>query len=191
MKLDKNKSDILVFLVVLVFGIVFGLLIKDLPYFSFKKELSLGEITNFIFVLFVTIYLNAKISNKRIEKDILIEDCNKLDIDLCELRQLIESVFIKHKATEMEANKIILSTRNISNKLYLLIENVSPYKNKTEIKKITTDLTTNQRLFWEDITLNLKDKKPIITNDTYIRNEKNLNEYSRNISKLRININNT
>lgn len=191
MKLDKNKSDILVFLVVLVFGIVFGLLIEDLPYFSFKKELSLGEITNFIFVLFVTIYLNAKISNKRIEKDILIEDCNKLDIDLCELRQLIESVFIKQKATKMEANKIILSTRNISNKLYLLIENASPYKNEAEIKKITTDLTINQRLFWEDITLNLKDKKPVITNDTYIRNEKNLNEYSRNISKLRININNT
>lgn len=191
MKLDKNKSDILVFFVVLVIGIVFGLLMKDLPYFSFKKELSLGEITNFIFVLFVTIYLNAKISNKRIEKDILIEDCDKLDINLCELRQLIESVFIKHKATEMEAKKIILSTRNISNKLYLLIENASPYKNKAEIKKITTDLTTNQRLFWEDITLNLKDKKPVITNDTYIRNEKNLNEYSRNISKLRININNT
>lgn len=73
--------------------------------------------------------------------------------------------------------------------LGLLIKNVKPYVSDKDIKKITEELENNQLTFWTDLTFNLKDKNPKITQEVYLRTEKNINTYSGNISALIMRIN--
>lgn len=190
MKINKNyiiyiAAPIAIFLL----GIAFGVLIRDWPYLTFKKEISIAEITNLVLTLFVAtyvpIFLSRKISNKRVEKDILIQSCNKLDSELLKLKDLVESAYVKRKTIKREiADTIILRVRTISNMLIALDDNLLEYKSITEVKNVINKLKNNQITFGNDLTLNLRDKKPKVTEDKYLLTETNLNEYSVNISKL-------
>jgi len=189
-----NRIKYLYILLLLILGLVCGLFISDIPYLTFKRELSLGEIANFTLTLFIAIYipffLNKKINNKRIEKDILIQACDKINNELSELQKLIEPFYVSQKAITKDLSTIILlRTRRISNMLDRLINNTTQYKNNKAVKDITDTLVKNQTSYWSDLTLNVKDRRSKITQEVYLRTENNFKEYEGNISKLIMHIN--
>ena len=171
------------------------MLLGNLPYVAFKTEVSLGEITNLITVLFIGIYvpffLSRQISDKRIEKDILIGSCDILCSELYKLRALIEAAHVKKSILKQDlADTIVLRLRNIGCMLDLLKSDCkAAYKEDEKIDQLIATLISNNNDYWSDISLNLRDSSPSITVDAYIRAEKQLNRYLGNISKLKMLIN--
>ncbi len=190
-----NKTTLLVILCIYLFGVISGAFLNDIPNITFKKEMSLGETANFILAVFIAIYipffLDKKINNKRIEKDIIIQASGNLNGELYDLKKtIIDPLHVSQRIVKQsEVKTILIRTRSISNMLGLLIKNVKPYVSDKDIKKITEELENNQLTFWTDLTFNLKDKNPKITQEVYLRTEKNINTYSGNISALIMRIN--
>ena len=179
----------------LVVACFFGLLSKNYPSISLKSEVSVGEIADLLLVIFVAIfvpfYLERKIFSKRSEKDILINTLNNLEERISTLMDGVQDAYLKDKKLKKNhANLMVLEVRRISKHLSLFIEDANNYINKREIHKLIEDIKENQSDFFMLFTLNLKDKNPTITSDTYRQSEKLIFEYIGNISKLRIFINN-
>lgn len=188
----KNKILIIcVTVAIFAAGIVCGIAVRDFPYLALKKEVSLGEITNIFVALFVAGYipffLEKTINNKRTEKDILIQECRKFEKEIQELRTLAESAYLKRiRIKKDEANMIILKTRHVSKMLTLLEENISQYDDHQKTQKIFVDLKNNQLSLFETLTVNLRDRVPKITEDTYTKTEDIIYKYSGNITKLEL-----
>jgi hypothetical protein len=191
-----NKSVIpFIFLIVIFFvGITIGIIIRDFPYLTLKKEISLGEVSSFILALFVAIYvpfiLDKKINGKRIEKEILLNECKDLSKEIHELRLLVESSHLKFKnIPKFNAEQIISRVRNIGNMLKLLIDDFFPYKEDKEIISILNTLKSNQYLYWENLTDHLRDRRRYISIDVFNKAQIDIYEYLGNISKLRMHLN--
>lgn len=177
-----------------IFTFLLGVLVNDVPRITFKSELSLGDISNIILALFIAYYiqhyLGRKTNNKRVEKDILIQKCNRLNDELDELTKTIGNLYTKHQIIKKDLKtEIKINVRKISNRLNSLSKNMSSYKNKNEINNIIKDLISNQFKLWANLTDNIMDKKAKISHNIYSRYESNVHEYSDNIFKLIMYIN--
>lgn len=182
---------------VLGIGFVLGVLYNDIPNMVLKKEFSLGEIANLILASFIAVYipffLDKKINNRRIEKDILIQSCNNIYNEIYDLKKtMIDPIYIDEAIIKKSQSKaIVIKVQLIGNMLKLAIKNSLLYINNKEVKEITESLKNNQISFWTDLTANVYDKRPKISQETYRLTEININEYSNNISELIMRINNS
>lgn len=178
-----------------IFTFLLGVLVNDVPRITFRSELSLGDFSNIILALFIAyyiqLYLGRKTNNKRVEKDILMQSCNRLNDELDELSRTIGDLYIKQQIVKKDMRtRIIIKIKKISNRLNLLSKNMDSYKNQDEINDIVSDLIGNQFKYWANLTNNIMDKKPKISHDVYSKYESDINEYSGNIFKLIMYINN-
>ena len=195
MKVKLNQPGFILPSITLLCGICIGLLVDNIPYLSFKSELSLGEVANFILgvtvAIYIPFYLAKRIDNKRVEKNLLIEECETIVIVLHALQDYIEKPYLSQKVlAKSDSTQLLLKVRSISNRLDLLTKSISPYLEEEIVTQITKLLISNQTIFYNDLTINLRDKNPRITSDIYLKTEQNINQYLRNLSKLKILINN-
>ncbi len=195
MKLENNISTYIICLILLLIGFGLGIAVISYDKLNFNTELSLGDISDIILTLFVTLYipffLNRKINNKRTEKDMVIQSCTNFELELSGLRSKLEDAYLTpNKIDKTKADRLILNIRHLSKMLSLLEKSVETYKKDATINKILKDLSDNQSSCWENITINLRDRIRKITPDRYLESVNQLYEYSGNISQLKMQINN-
>lgn len=196
---DNIYNDLPIKIVFLFIGFLLAFLVfnsQPLLKLQLKPEVSVVEITNLVLTLclaiFLPFYFSKKINNKRIEKDLLIVECDKLINELYSLRVLIEDLMVRSVSIRNKkeiAETLILRNRNISNLLNTLNENTKSYQKNNDIAALSTSLIANQLKYGNDLTLNLRDNPPKITPETYVLTENNMNDYARNINKLKLYIN--
>ncbi len=188
------SAEVLITLLFLLIGIALGVVIRDFPYLTFDTKLAVGDIASFLLTFFIAIYipfyLDKKINNKRMEKDILIADCVKFESDLSELHRGVEEVFLKDKIlTKLVANKIILKLRAQSNLLSILKDKISEYSRNRKFHEIIDILVKKQYSYNDDLTLNFRNRNAKISSDTFRVTELNYFSYCRNITKLKMLVN--
>jgi hypothetical protein len=186
--------DLIIPIIFLIIGIVFGVIIRDFPYLTFDTKLTIGDLSSFVLTCFVAIYLpfylNKRINNRRVEKDLLIAECNKLESDLYEIQNFIKDIFIAQKSIKkIVQDKIIVNIRSIGNKLVLLEQDLSSYNSDRRIKTILSVLKNNQIKLHQDLTINFRSRYVRISPETYKDTESNFINYCKNITKLKLNIN--
>lgn len=176
------------------FGLGMGLLFDNIPNLSWNNEMSIGDFSS-IFLAIITpiwvpMYLDKKITNKRVGKDMIIESC--LDHEksgLNHLEEVVNKVMAQTKVlTKAQSSEIVQEVSRLSSRLSLIIEDIN---NSTdiEIREVIDALKRNQHDLWLCLTSNLKDKKPKITPVTYNKATKTLYIYLRNLYRLKTLIN--
>jgi hypothetical protein len=176
-------------------GLYFGGVLDRYSLITFKREISLGEISNLIIASFVGIYipffLEKKINNRRAEKDILIQLYSRVDTELRDLmRTMVDPIHISGRVIKRaDSSTILVRSRAISNLLNLAVKNVIVYSKNKEIKNLTDELIRNQVSFKDNLTFNIKDRNPRIGPEIYMRLENDINEYTTNISAIIMRIN--
>lgn len=176
-------------------GLSIGLIFYSRTNTVLDSTISIGEIANLFFVIVVAIFvalLNKQINSKRMEKDIYIDQCSELVQELYHMRELVEEAHLKEdRLNKSFANKIVLRIRTVSNRLANLESGIKDVYKHESISKLLVQLTHTQRQFWSDLTVNLKDERPQISSETYIRSERQLFKYLADLSKLIAQINNS
>ena len=193
MKFLDFKNNIIFIVIILIAGICIGVIIRDFPYLTFNTELSIGNISQALLTLFVATYipffLSKQINDKRAEKDMVMSDCVTQDNEIQQLRELIEQAYSSRSISKDLANRLISKTRHISKKLHLLEQTISTYFSNKDINKTVKLLNQNQISCWEDLTIHLRDKKPKIESDTYMKVTDTIYTYSGNLTNLKICVN--
>ena len=196
MKLMRRilQSEFLFPIVTFIVGLAIGLLLNDVPYLTFDKTVSLGEISNIIIALNVAIYipffLDKTIKGKRLEKEMILEKFDSLESQLDFQMEAVMKLHLKEdKVTKEEANELVLRVRALSNALVRLGNSCKTLLENQEINTQIEKLKDIQNKYWYDLTVNLKDKNPQISSDAYIRTSENVSGYLENISVVKSMVN--
>ena len=188
------QSEFLFPIVTFIVGLAIGLLLNDVPYLTFDKTVSLGEISNIIIALIVAIYipffLDKTIKGKRLEKEMILEKFDSLESQLDFQMEAVMKLHLKEdKVTKEEANELVLRVRALSNALVRLGNSCKTLLENQEINTQIEKLKDIQNKYWYDLTVNLKDKNPQISSDAYIRTSENVSGYLENISVVKSMVN--
>jgi hypothetical protein len=177
--------------IIFVLGFLIDSICRNVPYIIFDNSLGLGEILNLISIVFMTFYipflLNRKIDNKRVEKNLLINECCELITELRVQKKFFDSK-IGNVFNKQSSQKLILGVRNIGNMTYRLIERVSKYEIK-EIGNVAKSLKMINHDYWIALTNNLGTASPLGINQTYINIEKEYFLYMEKVHILKFYIN--
>ncbi len=194
MRLSK-LNILLIFILALIIGLLFGTLINDIPYFTLRRDISPMEIFNLIAALtiatYIRFFLDRRINNNRIEKDILIQSCNKLKDEIYDLKKtIIDPTHVSQEILKpIVSRTIIIRITSIGYMLFLLLKNINKYAEEKEIKSLIMRLKDDQDAFWTDLTSDITGKRKRITQEIYVKTEKNINSYSGDLSELIMRIN--
>jgi hypothetical protein len=103
----------------LVVGIILGLVIPEIIKINFSKGISPGELIDIFLTLFVAIiipiYIKSNLQNRRIEKDILIEQAKEVRNYLDQIREIVTDCY--------HGNSIQLENQKSINKLIRKLSN--------------------------------------------------------------------
>lgn len=200
MKLNWNRvffltiAKIIWFSSLLIFGLVVGLIYGDLPNVTLIRVFSLGDLSNLILAIVVAIlvpfYLNKKITNRRIEKDLLIDSCHKHeDREIGDLEMLLEKTHLKQTISIDDAKQLISKTKRVSSRLSLLVADITHLSDGGSFRNILDKLELDQINLMKEMTKDLRNTPPIITSDSYTSSVNNIYRYLKHMSELRMLIN--
>lgn len=186
------KVSIVYLLLTLLFGISIGVIGNDLPYITFKRDISIPDVINFFIYIFGILYINNKISNNRVEKDILIEMCNRLSDEVTESKKLIDEFVTTTsvKAIKKLASQIISKMTDIRNAIATLESSCKDSKKiDNDISFLISALKDDNFNYFKTSTQNLGGKKPKITPEDYNMAKEHAYQQTIKASRLKLMIN--
>ncbi|MFA6250276.1 MAG: hypothetical protein WC686_02085 [Candidatus Shapirobacteria bacterium] len=187
------KVSIVYLLLTLLFGISIGVVGNDLPYVIFKRDISIPDVINFFIYIFGILYINNKISNNRVEKDILIEMCNRLSDEVSESKKLIDEFVTTTsvKAIKKLASQIISKMTDIRNAIATLESSCKDSKKIDDnISSLISAIKDDNFNYFKTSTQNLAGKKPKITPEDYNMAKEHAYQQTIKASRLKLMINN-
>ncbi len=196
MKFKKiNIITILVFLLVFGGGLILGLILRDIDYFTFKSEVSIGDISSLALTLFLALfipfYLDRKLNNRRVEKDLVIAFLDNLIQEVKLQISYIEDLHISNEVLdEKQKKKVNLNLKKLSNYLDTLIDSCENYKKDKEISQLIEQLKNLNYTFWRDLTFNIGNTDYKIDTELFQKIEPTVNSFELKLNKLKLTINN-
>ena len=187
------NSKLLHLAISFLIGLVIGVLLKDIPYLTLKKDLSIPDITNFFIYILGIIYIDKKINNNRVEKDLLIGICDKLGNEVTESKKMIDEVTVSKPAQiKSRLGPLVISKiADVRNAICSLETSCNESKKTNEkISTLISNLKDVQHNYYISSTENLVSKKPGITPENYHKVGELVSEFSAKIIHLKLLINN-
>jgi hypothetical protein len=190
-RLKNNKFAAIIVISIWILGIICGLFLGNLPYFTFKSETSLGELSNFFLAFVIAFILNSKLNNKRNEKDLLIEACKNVNDKLLNVKEFIDNNCKPgRKISDKNATLVKLKLKHNNKLVSILSENLVPYQSNSEIAGTISSIRSNHNAYWTKISADLGGNYPKITQGNYLEAEDDFYSYLSNISTLILLLNN-
>ena len=154
--LKDNWVWYLIISVLFVVGFAIGLVVNDIPFFSWNRQVGVDGLASLILSIIVAFWipisLSPLITNKRITKDCLIEETKECINFLSQIKQKIDSVAIRGTTEEIDRKEITsMSSRDLSMKLSSLMEQLKlSFERKSE--KLRMEISERNREYWEETT---------------------------------------
>ena len=191
--MKKFLNSFLLPILILLFGICLGVIIKDFPKFKLIYEIKISDALQNIITLgvgvFVPIIIKKIIDDSRSIKSTLLNEIDNYEEQLNKVLELFQQCYQNKKLTQINKENINLLLELTDSKLDSLKSCLSdqlPNKLKTELNKITE----LQNCVWKKLTGQSISPKRVIIIDIGIFNELNkiAQELHTSITKLKTQI---
>lgn len=149
----KTLAKLALGLLLLGIGVFIGVLINNVPYFTFSNEVGFGDIANIAIAVALAVIipsvLERKLNNTRYIKDFLIDEVGKIIQEAEGIKELVDQCASGEITTDIKRG-IIRRDENIDHGIISLIEQLNLVFPKKS-KGICDDLTDEAVLYWDAI----------------------------------------
>lgn len=137
------------------FGLAIGLFIENLPFLTFKKEVGVGEIANFLIALTIAILipllLHTWIDNKRFIKDYLIEEIKACLVTLTKIKEIVDDCYSNDSTSDKDKGRIVYLFSEVDRQINTFCEEMK-HNFKKESKDIINIIKEANITYWKETT---------------------------------------
>lgn len=161
---------------------------------SVNAVLDIGDIANFIMSLIIAflipVYLNIKVNNSRIAKDLIMVQCSKLEEFAYKQVDELQKLSMKPHLEPHEPNYILSITETLSNRLENLKKLIlQQFPKNTDLGNLITQLESHNIQYWKKLTENIKDTIPVISRTNMLLAEKEIHKFTQSLAMISLTIN--